>query len=131
MNDIKILLDSFLNKIKYLSLPFQTLVMAKVTPRQFKNLAVPYKNTHMPMVDADPLCSNVYSISERIILLWLNHYYEQQRHTIWKDCPKGGIPPSRWVVNFDFDLLDGLVLAAVIGAHVPFVVSLVLCAIRI
>ncbi len=35
----------------------------------------------------------------------------------------GGIPPSRWVVNFDFDLLDGLVLAAVIGAHVPFVVS--------
>ena len=35
----------------------------------------------------------------------------------------GPIPASRWVVNFDFDLLDGLVLASVIGAHAPFVVS--------
>ena len=35
----------------------------------------------------------------------------------------GPVPASRWVVNFDFDLLDGLVLASVIGAHVPFVVS--------
>ena len=26
------------------------------------------------------------------------------------------------MVNFDFDLLDGLVLAAVLGAHVPFLV---------
>ena len=34
----------------------------------------------------------------------------------------GGVPASRWVVNFDFDLLDGLVIAAVIGAHAPFVV---------
>lgn len=37
--------------------------------------------------------------------------------------PSGGIPPSRWVVNFDYDLLDGLVLAAVLAAHVPFLVS--------
>ena len=35
----------------------------------------------------------------------------------------GGVPPSRWVVNFDYDLLDGLVLAAVLAAHVPFLVS--------
>lgn len=33
------------------------------------------------------------------------------------------MPPSRWVVNFDFDLLDGLVLAAVLAAYVPFLVS--------
>ena len=37
------------------------------------------------------------------------------------------MPPSRWIVNFDYDLLDGLVLAAVIGAHCPFVVSTHLC----
>lgn len=36
----------------------------------------------------------------------------------------GGIPPSRWIVNYDFDLLDGLVLSAVLGAHMPFLVSL-------
>ena len=36
----------------------------------------------------------------------------------------GGVPPSRWVVNFDFDLLDGLVLASALGAHAPFLVSI-------
>ena len=35
----------------------------------------------------------------------------------------GGIPPSRWIVNYDFDLLDGLVIASVLGAHMPFLVS--------
>ena len=35
----------------------------------------------------------------------------------------GGIPPSRWVVNFDFDLLDGLVFAALLAAHAPFLVQ--------
>ena len=40
------------------------------------------------------------------------------------DCVfTGGVPPSRWIVNYDFDLLDGLVLGAVIGAHMPFLVS--------
>ncbi len=45
----------------------------------------------------------------------------------WYDscpCSTDSVPASRWVVNFDFDLLDGLVLAAVVGAYVPFVVSL-------
>ena len=37
-------------------------------------------------------------------------------------CVAGGVPPSRWVVNFDFDLLDGLVLATVLAAHAPFLV---------
>jgi hypothetical protein len=35
----------------------------------------------------------------------------------------GGVPPARWIVNYDFDLLDGLVLGAVLGAHMPFLVS--------
>ena len=35
----------------------------------------------------------------------------------------GGVPPSRWIVNYDFDLLDGLVIGAVLGAHLPFLVS--------
>ena len=34
----------------------------------------------------------------------------------------GGIPPSRWIVNYDIDLLDGLVVGAVLGAHMPFLV---------
>ena len=35
----------------------------------------------------------------------------------------GSSPPCRWIVNFDVDFMDGLVLAALVGAHVPFVVS--------
>ena len=43
----------------------------------------------MPNVDPDPLCSNIYSIPERILLLWMNHIYEQQRSVVWKNCAKG------------------------------------------
>lgn len=35
----------------------------------------------------------------------------------------GSNPPCRWIVNFDVDFMDGLVLAALVAAHVPFVVS--------
>ena len=50
---------------------------------------MPYKHAAMPTVDPDPLCSNVYSVGERIVLLWLNHNYEQQRQNVWKNCNKG------------------------------------------
>ncbi|CAH1800026.1 unnamed protein product [Owenia fusiformis] len=99
------------------------LVMGRITPRQLKNMPNPNKNIEMPTVNPDPLCSNIYSVGERIILAWLNHHYEQQRYNIWQNCSKGGVPPSRWIVNFDFDLLDGLVLAAALGAHLPFLVK--------
>ena len=36
----------------------------------------------------------------------------------------GVIPPERWIVNFDKDVLDGLVFATVLGAYCPFLVSL-------
>lgn len=74
------------------------------------------------------LCA--FSVGERIILAWLNHHYERQRHYVWgtmKSCSrndKGGVPPSRWVVNFDYDLLDGLVMAAVVAAYCPWLVSM-------
>ncbi|XP_033635373.1 cilia- and flagella-associated protein 47-like isoform X1 [Asterias rubens] len=111
----------------------KALVLARVTPRQFKTLSSSGSSTSLPSINPDPLCSNIYSVGERILVAWLNHHYEQQRHKIWKDCdkessfyfeaPRGGIPPSRWVVNFDYDLLDGLVLAAVLAAHVPFLIK--------
>jgi len=39
----------------------------------------------------------------------------------------GGVPPSRWIVNFDFNLLDSLVLAAILAAYAPFLVSMIVC----
>jgi len=67
----------------------QTLVLAKVTPKQFKALPSPYKEEGSLSVDPDPLCSNIYSVSERILLLWLNHHYEQQRTIVWQTSAKG------------------------------------------
>ena len=67
----------------------QTLVLAKVTPKQFKSLPSPYKEGGSLSVDPDPLCSNIYSVSERILLLWLNHHYEQQRTVVWQTAAKG------------------------------------------
>ncbi|XP_055954756.1 cilia and flagella-associated protein 47 [Patella vulgata] len=99
------------------------LVLAKVTPRTLKNIATPTPGVTMPIVNPDPLCSNIYCVGERIILTWLNHHYEQYRHKIWKNSTKGGVPASRWIVNYDMDLLDGLVVASVLGAHLSFLVD--------
>ena len=33
------------------------------------------------------------------------------------------LPSARWIVNFDLDFMDGLVLAAVLAAHCPFLVT--------
>ncbi|NWW21493.1 CFA47 protein, partial [Falcunculus frontatus] len=77
---------------------------------------------NMPGIKSEPLCSNIYSRYERIILIWLNKHYEKYRKIVWKDSQRGGIPPMRWIVNFDRDLLDGLVLAAQIAAYCPYLI---------
>ena len=70
----------------------QVVVLGRLTPRQMKTQPSPYSPTTLANVDPNPLCSNIYSVGERLILLWLNHNYEQQRKTVWKDCSNG----ERW-----------------------------------
>ncbi|NXP28654.1 CFA47 protein, partial [Scytalopus superciliaris] len=78
---------------------------------------------NMPRIKSDLLSSNIYSPYERTILIWLNKHYEENRKIVWKDCQKGGVPPRRWIVNFDRDLLDGLVLAAQVAAYCPYLIA--------
>lgn len=94
-----------------------------MTLRSYKSLTLYENGRSLPLVNPDPLASNIYSVSERILLVWLNHYYETYRHKIWKNSKRGDVPSSRWIVNYDYDLLDGLVLGALLGAYMPFVVS--------
>ncbi|CAG5120335.1 unnamed protein product, partial [Candidula unifasciata] len=101
----------------------KVLVLARVTPKTLKALSIPDRDIVMPVVTPDPLSSNIYSVSERILLAWMNYHYEYNRELIWKKSPKGGVPPARWIVNFDYDLLDGLVLAALLGSHMPFLIK--------
>ncbi|XP_076799523.1 cilia- and flagella-associated protein 47-like isoform X2 [Clavelina lepadiformis] len=109
---------------------FKVLVLSRITPSQYNKMKPIHKGVSMPKINVNPLVSNVYSVGERIVLAWLNHHYGQQRHIVWgnrrylpsEKC-KGGLPPSRWVVNFDYDLLDGLVLAAVVSAYCPWLIN--------
>ncbi|XP_035189456.1 cilia- and flagella-associated protein 47 [Oxyura jamaicensis] len=78
---------------------------------------------NMPRIKSEPLSSNIYSPYERIILTWLNKQYEKNRKIVWKDGQKGEVPPMRWIVNFDRDLLDGLVLAAQLAAYCPYLIA--------
>ncbi|XP_015672831.1 cilia- and flagella-associated protein 47 [Protobothrops mucrosquamatus] len=78
---------------------------------------------HLPKISIDPLSSNIYSSSERILLIWMNRHFEKTRKIVWKNCKKGDIPPTRWIVNFDRDLHDGLVLAAQLASYCPYLIS--------
>lgn len=101
----------------------KVLILSRITPHQFKKLQFPNKNIPLPEVNPDPLTSNVYSVGERILLAWINHHYNVQRNISWPAAIGGSSPPCRWIVNFDVDFMDGLVLATLVSAHVPFAIS--------
>lgn len=66
--------------------------------------------------------SNFYSSQELLLLSWLNMHYHRMRGAPWA---AGGAAqtPARWIVNFDLDLADGLVLASLLASHCPYLVS--------
>jgi hypothetical protein len=37
----------------------------------------------MPDINTDPASSNIYGISERILLTWLNYCYSNYREQVW------------------------------------------------
>uniref|UniRef100_A0A8C3Q7G1 Cilia- and flagella-associated protein 47 domain-containing protein n=1 Tax=Geospiza parvula TaxID=87175 RepID=A0A8C3Q7G1_GEOPR len=103
-------------------LSFQVFVLPRVSSRMVPDPSSLESLQNMPGIKSEPLCSNVYSRYERTILIWLNKNYEKNRKIVWKDNERGGIPPMRWIVNFDQDLLDGLVLAAQMAGYCPYLI---------
>ncbi len=104
----------------------KTCVINRITPKSFKASPVPYATSLdacFPDVNVDPLISNIYSVGERILLTWLNYCYANYKERIWGNSATSTAPATRWIVNFDIDLTDSLVLAATIGAYCPFVVK--------
>ncbi|NWV30497.1 CFA47 protein, partial [Origma solitaria] len=99
---------------------YKVLVLPRVSFRVVPDPSSLESLPNMPRIKSEPLSSNIYSRYERVILIWLNKNYEKNRKIVWKDSQKGGIPPTRWIVNFDQDLLDGLVLAAQVAAYCPY-----------
>nr|XP_031529130.1 cilia- and flagella-associated protein 47 [Vicugna pacos] len=101
---------------------YKVLVLSRVVPHSINNLP-PIHVQNSPKVNPCFVSSNIYSNSERILLSWMNTNYENSRHVIWKNCQKGVIPSERWIVNFDRDLVDGLVFATLLGAYCPFLIE--------
>ncbi|EDO32806.1 predicted protein, partial [Nematostella vectensis] len=104
----------------------KVLVLSRVTPQLFKKVQSPFKELPPPAVNPNPQASNVYSVGERILLAWINHHYDAQRQRAWPGSLDGASPSCRWIVNFEFDFMDGLVLAALLAAYVPFLHIVVL-----
>ncbi|NXT52298.1 CFA47 protein, partial [Pluvianellus socialis] len=102
---------------------YKVFVLPRVSSRNITDLFNLESVQKIPRIKSEPLSSNIYSPYERTILTWLNKHYEKNRKTVWKDCQKGEVPPMRWIVNFDRDLLDGLVLAAQLAAYCPYLIA--------
>ena len=58
-------------------------MLFRISPQTYK-LSFPSGCPSLSGFNSDPICSNIYSSSERVILSWLNHHYEQQRLECWK-----------------------------------------------
>ncbi|XP_021263655.1 cilia- and flagella-associated protein 47 isoform X2 [Numida meleagris] len=102
---------------------YKVFVLPRVSSHNTADLINLEKMQNVPRINSEILSSNIYSPYERIILTWLNKNYENNRKTVWKDAQKGEVPLRRWIVNFDRDLLDGLVLAAQMAAYCPFLIA--------
>ncbi|XP_041834411.1 cilia- and flagella-associated protein 47-like [Melanotaenia boesemani] len=98
---------------------FKVLVLCRVSERH-PSPALSLKDIEGLVLEGSrSLASNVYSSWELQLLSWLNMNYQSMRRTVWGT---DGAPSSRWIVNFDLDLTDGLVLAALLAAYCPYLI---------
>ncbi|KAK5847639.1 hypothetical protein PBY51_016749 [Eleginops maclovinus] len=99
---------------------YKVLVLCRVSERGTNVYLNPEDIDGILPVSSQPLASNIYSLYELELLSWLNMHYKSMRKTVWGTV---GVPSARWIVNFELDLKDGLVLAALLAAYCPFLIS--------
>ncbi|XP_031708292.1 cilia- and flagella-associated protein 47 [Anarrhichthys ocellatus] len=92
---------------------YKVLVLCRVSESGLNTLKRDGVDGVLP-VGSQPRASNIYSSCELRLLLWLNVHYQSMRKTM---LGTGGVPSARWIVDFDLDLTDGLVLTALLAAH--------------
>lgn len=90
---------------------FKIYSLNRINPKSFK--ALPGIQSDKVVIDNAMAESNVYSMPECILLKWLSFHYASVH-------PHG----ARQIINFDSDLADGTVLAALIQSHVGAVKAL-------
>jgi len=67
----------------------KSLVISRVTPRSYEQLGIPDRSKPMPDINTDPTSSNIYGVSERILLTWLNYCYSNYREQVWANGDQG------------------------------------------
>ena len=85
----------------------------------------------------DTYASNIYGVPECILLTWLNHHYEEQYTILFPNSGKMSyhndamidqcvteVNEQRYIKSFDVDLMDSVVLACVMIAYIPYLVSI-------
>jgi hypothetical protein len=86
-------------------------LLNRVTPKSFKT--IPGIEGDATNIEPWMTSSNLYSVSESILLKWMTHHYSLMHpHT-----------PKK-ISNFDLDIMDGTVFAAVIQSHAGSVKAL-------
>ncbi|XP_047187260.1 cilia and flagella-associated protein 47-like isoform X2 [Scophthalmus maximus] len=98
---------------------YKVLVLCRVSENRPKTIPNREDGDGIRAVNLQPVTSNVYSAGEIQLLSWLNEHYQSMRKTVWG---AGFVPSARWIVNFDLDLTDGLVLAALLAAYCPYLI---------
>ncbi|XP_078147098.1 cilia and flagella-associated protein 47-like [Centroberyx gerrardi] len=98
---------------------YKVLVLRRVSDGSLNSTLSQEVVDHILLAGSQPLASNVYSTWELRLLSWLNMHYQGMRKTVWGT---GDVPSARWVVNFDLDLADGLVLATLLAAYCPYLI---------
>lgn len=59
------------------------MVLGRITPKSYEQLGIPDREKPMPDINTDPTSSNIYGVSERILLTWLNYCYSNYREEVW------------------------------------------------
>ncbi|KAJ8400757.1 hypothetical protein AAFF_G00391110 [Aldrovandia affinis] len=107
---------------------YKVLLLPRITEQSLGSPQRCESTEQIPTFSTEPLSSNVYSSGERRVLAWLNINYHSMRARVWSAGARpGDIPPVKWVMNFDLDLADGLVLAALLAAYCPFLIPTHFC----
>jgi len=97
----------YLQTESWLTVFFQILriyYLNRITPKNFRNL--PGVAPSESITDPSMTKSNVYSVSETILLKWMSYHYNMMNNM-----------HPRNLSNFDLDLRDGTVFAALIRSH--------------
>lgn len=112
-----------------------TVLRGTSKPRSPDNIPDDLIQTHIPRIqwilDYEKLtelslydtASNMYTLSERILLTWLDRHYQyhQRASILWKhieDCPQ-----PRSIKNFDSDLADALPFICITASYCPYIID--------